>query len=63
MKEKVLNFKDIIDASMINLSSGSHLGLIDVFVALSVTLICALIVLWTYKHTYSGVILPKINTQ
>ena len=56
MKEEVLNFKDIIDASMINLSSGSHLGLIDVFVALSVTLICALIVLWTYKHTYSGIL-------
>lgn len=56
MEKTTFNFKDIIDASMLNLSSGSHLSLTDVFVALFVTLICALIVLWTYKHTYQGVL-------
>ena len=56
MEKPVFNFKDIIDASMLNLSSGSHLSLGDVFIALSVTLICALIILWTYKNTYQGVL-------
>ena len=56
MEKTVFNFKDIIDASMLNLSSGSHLSLADVFIALSVTLICALIILWTYKNTYQGVL-------
>ena len=41
---------------MLNLNSGSHLSLADVFIALSVTLICALIILWTYKNTYQGVL-------
>jgi len=56
MEKTVFNFKDIIDASMLNLSSGSHLSLGDVFIGLSVTLICALIILWTYKNTYQGVL-------
>lgn len=54
--EQTFNFKDIIDASMLNLSSGSHLNFTDVFVALFVTLLCSYIVLWTYKHTYQGVL-------
>ncbi len=54
--EKQLNFKDIIDASVLNLSSGAHLSLIDVVVALAITLICSLIIMWTYKHTYQGVL-------
>ena len=56
MEKTTFNFKDIIDASMLNLNSGSHLSLTDVFIALLVTLICALIVLWTYKNTYQGVL-------
>ena len=54
--EKQLNFKDIIDASVLNLSSGAHLSLIDVVVALAITLICALIIMWTYRYTYQGVL-------
>lgn len=54
--EKQLNFKDVIDASVLNLSSGAHLSLVDVVVALTVTLICALVIMWTYKHTYQGVL-------
>lgn len=56
MEKTTFNFKDIIEASMLNLNSGSHLSLADVFIALSVTLICALIILWTYKNTYQGVL-------
>ena len=56
MEKTTFNFKDIIDASVLNLSSGTHLSVIDVFVALSVTLLCALIILWTYKHAYQGVL-------
>ena len=56
MEKTTFNFKDIIDASMLNLSSGSHLNFADVFVALFVTFACALIILWTYKHTYQGVL-------
>ena len=56
MEKTTFNFKDIIDASMLNLSGGSALTLTDVFIALSVTFVCALIVLWTYKKTYQGVL-------
>jgi hypothetical protein len=54
--EKSLSFKDILDSSMLNLSSGAHLTFADVFTALTSTLICALIILWTYKNTYQGVL-------
>jgi uncharacterized membrane protein YhiD involved in acid resistance len=56
MEKGTFNFKDIIDASMLNLNAGSHLNFTDVFIALFVTFICALIVVWTYKNTYQGVL-------
>lgn len=56
MEQTTFNFRDIIDASMLNLSAGSNLNFTDVFIALFVTFICALIVLWTYKNTYQGVL-------
>jgi hypothetical protein len=56
MQNTTFNFRDIIDSSMLNLSGGSHLNLTDVFIALLVSFICALIVLWTYKYTYQGVL-------
>lgn len=56
LEKTTLNFKDIIDASMLNLSAGSHLNITDVLVALFVTFVCALIILWTYKNTYQGVL-------
>ena len=40
MEKTTFNFKDIIDASMLNLSGGSALTLTDVFIALSVTFVC-----------------------
>ena len=46
-----LTFKDILDASVINLNTGAHLTIIDVIIALFVTLMCANIIVWTYKNT------------
>jgi len=54
--EKNISFKDILDLSILNLTSGANLTFADVFIALSVTLLCALIILWTYKNTYQGVL-------
>jgi len=54
--EKNISFKDILDSSILNLTSGANLTFADVFIALSVTLLCALIILWTYKNTYQGVL-------
>jgi hypothetical protein len=56
MEKSTYNFKDIIETSMLNLSSGTQLNITDIFIALFVSLVCALIVLWTYKHTYQGVL-------
>ena len=56
MQDTTLKFRDVIESSMLNLSGGSHLNLADVFIALLVSFICALIVLWTYKYTYQGVL-------
>lgn len=57
--EKNTSFKDILDSSILNLTSGANLSFADVFIALSVTLLCALIILWTYKNTYQGVLYQK----
>ena len=54
-----LTFKEVIDASMLNLSSGSHLTVVDVFIGLAATLICSAIIVWTYKKTYQGVLYQK----
>jgi hypothetical protein len=54
--ENSLSFKNILDASMLNLSSGSHLSIADVAIALTVSLVCSLIILWTYRNTYQGVL-------
>jgi hypothetical protein len=54
--KKNISFGDILDSSILNLTSGSNLTFADVFIALSVTLLCALIILWTYKNTYQGVL-------
>jgi hypothetical protein len=54
-----LTFKDILDASVINLNTGAHLAIIDVIIALFVTLMCASIIVWTYKNTYQGVLYQR----
>jgi len=54
-----LTFKDILDASVLNLNTGAHLAIIDVVVALFVTLMCASIIVWTYRNTYQGVLYQR----
>ena len=54
-----LSFKDILDASAANLSSGSALTITDVLVGLIASLICASIISWTYRASYQGVLYQK----
>ena len=54
-----IGFNDIIKSSMMNLNTGTTLSIIDVFIGLIVTLICAIIISWTYKNTYQGVLYQK----
>ncbi|RPF75018.1 MAG: DUF4956 domain-containing protein [Rickettsiales bacterium TMED289] len=54
-----LTFRDILDASTSNLSSGSALTITDVIVGLMVSLVCAGIISWTYRASYQGVLYQK----
>ena len=54
-----LTFKDILDASTANLTSGANLSVIDVLVGLAASLICAAIISWTYRASYQGVLYQK----
>ena len=59
MDQKSLSFSDIISSSAINLSSGSSITIIDIFIALLASLICAGIISYTYKYSYQGVLYQK----
>lgn len=54
-----LTFRDILDASTSNLTSGANLTVIDVLVGLAASLICAAIISWTYRASYQGVLYQK----
>ena len=54
-----LSFRDILDASAANLSSGYVLTVTDVLVGLFASLLCAAIISWTYRETYQGVLYQK----
>jgi hypothetical protein len=54
-----LSFRDILDASAANLSSGSVLTVTDVLVGLFASLVCAAIISWTYRSSYQGVLYQK----
>tara|TARA_B100000035_G_scaffold240224_1_gene208574 strand:- start:466 stop:1158 length:693 start_codon:yes stop_codon:yes gene_type:complete len=54
-----LTFRDILDASTANLTSGANLTVIDVLVGLSASLLCAAIISWTYRASYQGVLYQK----
>tara|TARA_Y100000588_G_C14276090_1_gene934399 strand:+ start:4950 stop:5648 length:699 start_codon:yes stop_codon:yes gene_type:complete len=51
-----LSFQDIINSSITNLSGGTSLTIADIILALSVSLICGLIITWVYKKSYQGVV-------
>ena len=44
---------------MLNLSSGSTIEIIDVILALTVTLICSGVIVWTYQNTYQGILYQR----
>lgn len=54
-----LTFRDILDASTQNLTSGANLTVIDVLVGLTASLLCAAIISWTYRASYQGVLYQK----
>lgn len=58
-KSLVLTFRDILDASAANLSSGSTLSISDVITGLFASLVCAAIISWTYRAAYQGVLYQK----
>tara|TARA_Y100000590_G_C15600474_1_gene969829 strand:- start:424 stop:1125 length:702 start_codon:yes stop_codon:yes gene_type:complete len=58
-KSLVLTFRDILDASATNLSSGSTLSISDVILGLIASLVCAAIISWTYRAAYQGVLYQK----
>ena len=57
--ESTLSFSRLLELSTSNLSSGANLTVADVFVGLSASLICALIISWVYRNAYQGVLYQK----
>ena len=56
MDENKLSFTEILQNNSINLSSSSNLSVIEISSALLFSLVCSLIIAWTYKSTFSGVL-------
>ena len=56
---KTLTFSDLISSSTLNLGSTSAITISDIFVALLASLICAIIISYTYKYSYQGVLYQK----
>ena len=51
-----LSFTEILEANSRNLASTSNLSIIVISSALLFSLICSLIIAWTYKSTFQGVL-------
>jgi len=56
MDENKLSFTEILQANSINLASTSNLSVIEISAALLFSLVCSLIIAWTYKSTFQGVL-------
>ena len=54
-----LSFSDIISASTSRLTSGQTLTVSDILLGLFASLICALIISYSYKNSYQGVLYQK----
>jgi len=54
--ENKLSFTEILQNNSINLSSSSNLSVIEISSALLFSLVCSLIIAWTYKSTFQGVL-------
>ena len=55
-ENKNLSFAEIIEANTMDLASVSNISFIEVFSALLFSLVCGLIIAWTYKSTFQGVL-------
>ena len=51
-----LSFAEIVEANSINLASASNLSVIEICSMLLFSLACGLIIAWTYKSTFQGVL-------
>ena len=56
MDENKLSFNEILQQNSINLTSVSNITAIEIFSALLFSLLCSLIIAWTYKSTFQGVL-------
>ena len=56
MDENKLSFNEILQQNSINLTSLSNITAIEIFSALLFSLLCSLIIAWTYKSTFQGVL-------
>jgi len=56
MDNNKLSFTEILQSNSINLASTSNLSIIEISSALLFSLVCSLIIAWTYKSTFQGVL-------
>ena len=56
MEENKLSFTELLQQNSINLASTSNITAIEIFSALLFSLFCSLIIAWTYKSTFQGVL-------
>tara|TARA_B100001121_G_C18561344_1_gene560469 strand:+ start:198 stop:866 length:669 start_codon:yes stop_codon:yes gene_type:complete len=56
MDENKLSFTEILQQNSINLASASNITAIEILSALFFSLLCSVIIAWTYKSTFQGVL-------
>ena len=56
MDENKLSFTEILQQNSINLASTSNITAIEILSALFFSLLCSVIIAWTYKSTFQGVL-------
>ena len=58
-ENSILTFKELMDASILRLSTGGYLSSADIILALIASLACSSIISMVYKYTFQGVIYHK----
>lgn len=56
MEDNKLSFTEIIGQNSINLAATSNITAIEILSALFFSLLCSIIIAWTYKSTFQGVL-------
>jgi hypothetical protein len=54
-----ISFSELLDSSLVNLQQGASIGLLEILISISITLLCSSIIVFTYKNTYQGVLYQK----